>query len=206
MRGRHVEAELLDKPRQPWSLALGQLEHQSRERGGVDDRMLEGALQAPADEPRVESVMAVLDENGGLREAQERASCVLELGGADEHRTVDVVALARVRVDGCATVDERVEEGQGSLQREPLGADLEHEERGIAGRLDVKRDELSVIQRSLGTDLGRVDGDLVPRYGLDRPPRLEKHPVLAHRAIASARLAHAISSPSSARRRSTATT
>jgi hypothetical protein len=68
MRGRDVERELLDKPRQPRGLALRKVQHESRERGRVDDRVLERALQASADEPRVERVVAVLHQHGAVCE------------------------------------------------------------------------------------------------------------------------------------------
>ena len=113
MRWSHVKAELLDQARQAWRLALGQVEDEARQRGGVDDRMLERALQPPADQPRVERVMAVLDEDRSLGETEESPARVLEFRRPDEHRAVDVVALFGVRVDGCAAVDQRVEEGQG---------------------------------------------------------------------------------------------
>jgi hypothetical protein len=68
MRRSHVETEHLDEPREAGGLALRQLEHEPGQRGGVDDRVGERAFQAPAYEPRVERVMAVLDEHGALRE------------------------------------------------------------------------------------------------------------------------------------------
>jgi len=58
---RDVEAKLGHQPLQARHLSLRKLHHQPRQRGGVDDRMLERALQATADEPRVEGVVAVLD-------------------------------------------------------------------------------------------------------------------------------------------------
>ncbi|SRR6266852_6037685 len=99
--------------------------------------MLERALQAAAHEPGVECVMAVLDKHCTLREPQECPARVLELGRADEHRAFDVVPPPRVRVDGRAAVDERVEERQRAVELETLGADLEDEEWRVACGLDV---------------------------------------------------------------------
>ena len=99
MGRRHVQTELLDQARQTRRLPFRQVEDESRQRRRVDDRVLERALETAPDQPRVESVMAVLDEHGALREAKEASPRVLELRGADEHRTVDVMPLARVGVD-----------------------------------------------------------------------------------------------------------
>ncbi|HYU63712.1 MAG TPA: hypothetical protein VEN12_08005 [Verrucomicrobiae bacterium] len=68
MGGRDVEAELVHQPREPRRLSLGKVEHQPRKRGGVDDRMLERTLQAPAHQPGVKGVVAVLDQHRTLRE------------------------------------------------------------------------------------------------------------------------------------------
>ncbi len=167
--------------------------------------MLERTLEPSPNEPCVERVVAVLDQDRALREPKKTTSRVLELRRADEHGAVDVVALARIRVDRRAAVDERVEERQRPLQREALGADLEDKERGVAGRLDVEGDELRRAERGLARDLRRVDGDLLPRHELGGAARLEVKPLGFHeRAVARARRAHAISSPLSARRTSTA--
>jgi hypothetical protein len=204
VRGRDVELELGDEALQARDLALRYLHHEARQRRRVDDRMLERALQSAADEPRVERIVAVLHEHGALREAQERAPCVLEHRRADEHRAVDVVPLLRVRVDGRAAVDERVEERKRLLEREALGAELEDEERRVAGGLDVERDELSFVQRRLRSDLGRVDGDLLPRHRGRGATRLQEDRARAHRAIRSARRAQLISSRVTARSSRTA--
>jgi hypothetical protein len=195
VRRRDVEAELLDQARQARRLALGQVEHEARQCGGVDDRVLERALQAAPDEPGVECVVAVLDEHRPLREPEEAASGVFELRGSDQHRAIDVMAFAGVRIDRRAAIDERVEEGQGPLQGEPLGADLENQERRVASCLDVEGDELRVRKPRLLFDLRRVDGDLFPRDQLGRTAGLEIEGLGRHqRASASARRAHAISS------------
>ena len=206
MRRRDVEAQLLDQARQAGGLALGQVEDEPGERGGVDDGVLERALEAAADKPGIESVMAVLDQHRSLREAKEPAPRVLELRGADEHRAVDVMAPARVRVDGRTAVDKGVKEREGIVEGEALGADLEDEKRRVASRLHVEGDELCVGERCLARDLGRVDRDLLPRDELGSAARLQvEGPGRHQRAIASARRAHAISEPVTARRTSTAT-
>jgi hypothetical protein len=166
--------------------------------------MRERAFQAAADEPRVERVVAVLDQYRPEGEPQKGAPRILELRRADEHRSIDVVALARVGVDGSATVDKRVEEGQRAAEAKALGADLQHEERCVSRGLDVEGDELRVLQRSLVADLGRVDRDLLPRHQLGRAARLEVERFGAHqRASARARRAQVISSSFSARSSST---
>jgi hypothetical protein len=109
VRRRDVEAKLFDQPRKARRLAFRQVEHQPGEGGGVDDRMLEGAFQPSSHQPRVERVMAVLNQDRSLREPQEPTARVFELRCADEHRTIDVVALARVGVDGRPAVHQRVE-------------------------------------------------------------------------------------------------
>ncbi len=68
MGGHDVEAELLHQPREPRRLSLRKVKHQPRERGGIDDRMLERALQAAAHQPGVKGVVAVLDQHCALRE------------------------------------------------------------------------------------------------------------------------------------------
>jgi hypothetical protein len=173
VRGGHVEPELFYQPSQPWRLPLRQVEDHPRESGRVDDRVLERGLETSPDEPGVERIVAVLDQYCALSKTQEGAPRVPELRGADEHGAVDVVAPARVGIDGRAAVDQRVEEGQGTCEREPLGADLEHQERGVAGRLDVKRNELRVLKLSLGTELRSIDRDRLPRHQVDRSARLE---------------------------------
>jgi len=124
VRRRDVEAELGDQPGESRGLAFGKVEHETRQCGGVDDRVLERAFEAAADEPGVECVMAVLDEDRAQSKAKEGAARVLEFGRPDEHRTVDVVALASVRVDGCPAIDERVKEGERAAEAKALGADL----------------------------------------------------------------------------------
>ncbi len=174
MRRGDVEPQLLHEPRQTRRLAFGQVEHQARERRRVDDRMLERAFQTSTDQPRVKCVVAVLDKHRALREAEERAARVLEFRRTDEHRAVDVMALARVRVDRGAAIDQRVEERQRPLEGESLGADLEDEERRIACGFDVERDELRILELRPVAYLRGVDRDLLPGNELGRPSRLEE--------------------------------
>jgi hypothetical protein len=135
--------------------------------------VLERTFEAPTDQPRVKRVVAVLDENGTLGKAQEGAAGVAELGCADEHRPVDVMAPVGVGVDRGLAVHERVKERQGAVEPEALGPDLQDEERRVAGGLDVQRHELRLVQPGLWLDLWRVDSDLLPRHRLYRPARLE---------------------------------
>jgi len=128
VRRGDVQVELLDEAGQARRLAFGEVEDQTGQSGGVDDRVGERALEAAADKPGVERVVTVLDEHGSVGEAQERAPGVLKLGGPDQHRPVDVVALACVRVDRGPAVDQGVEEGKRARQLESLGAHLEHQE------------------------------------------------------------------------------
>jgi hypothetical protein len=175
MGRRHVEPELLDQPGQSRSLALGQLQHEPGQSRGVDDRMLERAFQPSPDEPGVERVVAVLDEDRALGEPEECAARVLELRRPDQHRAVDVVTLLRIRVDRRAAVDQRVEEGKRTGQLEALGPQLEYEEWGVAGRLDIDGDELRVVERRLRSQLRGVDRDLLPGDRLGRASRFEEN-------------------------------
>ena len=205
MRRLDVEAKLVDEALQPGHLALWYLHHQPRQRRRVDDRMLEWTLQPPTHEPRVKRVVAVLHEHRALGEPHERAPRVLEHRRADEHRAVDVVALLRVGVDRRAAVHERVEERERLRQREALGAKLEDEKRRVAGRLDVERNELGIVERRERSNLRRVDRDLLPGHRLHRAARLQEDGLGGHRASSSARRAHAISSVVTARSSRTAT-
>ncbi|OLC14330.1 MAG: hypothetical protein AUH32_05805 [Actinobacteria bacterium 13_1_40CM_66_12] len=117
--------------------------------------------------------MAVLDQHRAMREAQECPARVLELGCADQHRSLDVVTPARVWVDGGSAVDQRVEERKRAVELEPLGTDLQDEERRVACCLDVEGHELDFVDRGLRSELGGIDGDFLPRHGLYRAARLE---------------------------------
>ena len=182
MRRGYVQTKLLHQRREPWRLALGQLEDEPRQRRGVDDRMLEWAFQPPPHKPCVERVVTVLDEHGALRKAQESPAGVLEFRRADEHGSIDVVAPPRVRVDRCAAVDERIEERERTAELETLGADLEDEERRVARGLDIEGDELGVIEPRVRPQLGRVDRDLLPRHRPRGAPGLEVNGTRRHRA------------------------
>jgi hypothetical protein len=203
VRRRDVKAELGDQARQSRGLPFGEVEHETRKCGGVDDRVLERALEAAADEPGVECVMAVLDEDGAQGKSKESAARVFEFGRADEHRTVDVVALARVRVDGRPAIDERVKEGERAAEAKALGADLEHQEWRVAGGLDVQGDKLRLLKRRFPADFGSVNRDFLPGNEGGRTTRLEIEGLRAHqRASARARRAQPISSPLMARKTS----
>jgi hypothetical protein len=162
MRRRDVERQVRYESRQSGCLALGKLQDKPRQGRGVDDRMLEGTLQAAADQPRVERVVAVLDQHRAVGEAQKRAPRIAELRRADEHRAVNVMAAVRIWVDGRLAVHERVKKRERSMQLEALGSHLEHEEGRVARRLHVQRDELRLIEPRLAPDLGSVDRDLFP--------------------------------------------
>ncbi|GAC1509495.1 MAG: hypothetical protein NVS1B3_11590 [Candidatus Dormibacteraceae bacterium] len=155
--------------------------------------MLQRAFEAAADQPGVERVMAVLDQNRTVSETQEGAPGVPKLRGADKHRAVDVMAAMRIRVDRRLTVDQRVEEGERAVEPKALGADFQDEKRRVTGGLDVQGDKLRFVQSRLRPHLRRVDGDLLPWRGL-RTARLEENWFGPHRLCASARRAQAISS------------
>jgi hypothetical protein len=125
MRRRNVQAELLDQPGQPGRLTRRQVEHETGQRGGVDDRVLQRAFETSADEPCVERVVAVLDKHRAVCEAQEGAPGVAEIGRADEHRPIDVMPLFGVRVDRRPAIDERVEEGKRPVEAKSLGTELQ---------------------------------------------------------------------------------
>jgi hypothetical protein len=137
--------------------------------------MFERALQSTADEPGVEGVMAVLDQDRAVSEAQEGPTRVSKLRRPYEHGAVDVVAPVGVRVDRRLAVDKGVEERQRSVKPEALGADLEHEEWRVARRLHVEGDELSLIEPRARADFGSVDRDLFPGDRFHGSARLEKN-------------------------------
>jgi hypothetical protein len=174
VRRRDVERELFHKASQPWGLSLREVQHKPGQRSGVDDRVLERALESSAHQPGVEGIVAVLDENSALSKSEESPASVAKLRRADQHRTVDVMSLLGIRVDRCTAVDERIEEGERPCQLESFRAQLQDEERRIAGCLDVDGDELRIVQLRLRPDLGRVDGDLLPGHRLRGAARLEK--------------------------------
>ncbi len=145
MRGRDIELQLLDEPRQAWGLAFGKLENKATQRRRVDDRVYKGTLESTTDQPRVECVMAVLDEHGTMREAQKRTTRVLEFGRTDQHRAIDVMSLSRVGIDRGAAIDQGIEERQSAVEGEPLGTKLENQKWSVAGGLDVEGHELCLI-------------------------------------------------------------
>jgi hypothetical protein len=205
MRRRHVQLQHLDEPCQAGRLTFWQVEHEPGESGGVDDRMLERALEAAAHQPGVKRVMAVLDQHRALSKAEKGTPCVAKLGRANQHRPVDVMAAVGVWIDRSLAVHQRVEERQWPVEPETFRSNLQNQERRVACRLDVKRNELRVVQPRLGFDVRRVDGDLIPRHGLRRSPRFEVDGLGSHRACASARRAQPISSIVNPRSKRTAT-
>jgi hypothetical protein len=193
--GCHVESQLLNQPGKTRRLTFRQVEDETRQGRGVDDRMLERALEPAPDQPRVEGVVAVLHQDRALRKPQECTAGVLELRCADEHRTIDVVAPARVGVDRGAAIHQGVEEGKWAVETEALGADLQDQERRVACRLYVEGDELSLVEACLETHLGSVDRDLLPRNRVLGAAWLEEYrPGGIHLTSARARRAKAISS------------
>jgi len=173
VRRRDVEAQLKNQPGEPRGLTFGQVEDEPGQGGGVNDRMLQRALESAADQPAVEGIMAVLDEDGAVRETQERPAGIAKLGRSDQHRPVDVMPLLGVRVDRCAAVDKRVEEGERAGKRESLRAELEDKERSVPCGLDVDGDKLRIVEARLRPELRRIDGDLLPDNRLRGPARLE---------------------------------
>jgi hypothetical protein len=178
--GLDLDLQRLDQAGKPRGLAAGQLEDEPAERGRVDDRVLERPGEAPAQDPGVEGVMAVLDQDGSPGEMEEGAAGVTELGRVDEHLPLDQVPSLRVGVDRRPGVNQGVEEAQGPTQPEPLGADLEDEEGPVAGGLDVDCDELGHLQRRLRAHRLEVVAtfDRLPGDQLGRPPGLEPEPAV----------------------------
>jgi hypothetical protein len=156
--------------------------------------VLERALESATDEPCVEGIVAVLDQHRAVSETQEGPARVAKLRCADEHRAVDVMAAVGVGVDRRLAIDQGVEEGKRAVEPEPLGADLEDQERRVPGGLDVEGHELRIVKLRLGPDLWCVDSDLVPGHRLHGPARLEEKRLVAHLESASARRAQSISS------------
>ena len=72
--------------------------------------MLQRTLQPSTDQPRVEGIVAVLDEDSTLGETKERPAGVTKFGRPYQHGPVDVVPLLGIRIDGRSAVDEGVEE------------------------------------------------------------------------------------------------
>jgi hypothetical protein len=134
-----VQLESLDQPSQRRRLPGRQPQHQAAECCRVEDRMLEWARQAAADDPGVEGVVRVLDESGSAREVEEGAARIRKLRGVGNHLAIDLMAAARVGIDRRARMDERVEERERTPEVEAFSADLEDEKWAVAGRLDVER-------------------------------------------------------------------
>jgi hypothetical protein len=71
--------------------------------------MRQRAFEPPTDQPGVEGIVAVLDQNGALGETEEGPARVAKLRRAYQHRPVYVVSFLGVRVDWRAAIDQRVE-------------------------------------------------------------------------------------------------
>jgi hypothetical protein len=171
---RHLER--LDDAGQARRLSLGQVEHEPRQRRGVQDRVAERRAQPAGDQVGVEGVVAVLHQHRAPGEAQEGAPRDSELGRAGQHRAVDLVPLARVRVDGGAAVHEGVEDGDRPGEAEALSAYLQDQEGAVARRLHVQGDELRLLEGGTGADrleLGLQllvgEGLAAARLQVDRP-------------------------------------
>jgi hypothetical protein len=175
--GLDLDLQGLDQAGESGCLATGQLEHQPAERSRVDDRVLERPRQAPAEDPGVEGVMAVLDQDRSACEVEEGAARVPELGRVDEHLPFDQVPSLRVGVDRRPGVDQGVEQSQRATEPEPLGSDLEDQEGPVAGGLDVDRDELSFFKRRLRADRREVIAHYrLPGDQLGRPAGFKPQP------------------------------
>jgi hypothetical protein len=130
------------------------------------------AFQSSPDQPRVEGIVAVLNQDRPLGKTKEGPARVSKLGCADQHRSVDVVALLGVRVDRRSAIDKGVKKRERARQLESLGSELEHQKRCVAGRFDVDGDELRIVQHGLRAEVRRIDRDLLPRHRLGGAPRL----------------------------------
>jgi hypothetical protein len=136
--------------------------------------MRQRTLKPATDQPAIECIVAVLDQDGALRETKEGPACVAKLRRADQHRPIYVVSLLGIGVDRRTAIDERVEKRQRACELESLGAELEYQKRCVAGRLDVDRDELGLVQHRLRSDVGRIDCDLFPGDRLRGTSGLQK--------------------------------
>jgi hypothetical protein len=104
-----VELEDLHQPSQAGRLAFGELQHKSRESGRIDDRVRQRAFEAAADQPRVEGIVAVLDQHRALCETKECPAGIAKFRRPNQHRPIDVVALLGVGIDWRAAIDQGVE-------------------------------------------------------------------------------------------------
>jgi len=135
--------------------------------------MLERDLEPSPHQPGIEGVMAVLDQHGATCKAKECLAYISELRRADQHGAIDLVAPARIWVDGSAAVNQSVEKRQRAVEPESLGPDLENQEGRVACGFDIEGDELRVFERRVRPELGHIDRDLRPRHRLYGAARLE---------------------------------
>jgi hypothetical protein len=108
-----LDLQRLHQPRQPRRLAGRQLENQPAERSRVHDRVLERPGETAAEDPGVEGVVAVLDQDSAPGEMEEGAAGVAELGRVDQHLALDQVPAPGVGVDRSPGVNQGVEEAEG---------------------------------------------------------------------------------------------
>ena len=160
----HVHSQLLDDPGQTGRLAGWQLKDQPGQGGGVHDRILQWRSEPATDEVGVEGVMAVLDQHRPARKAQEGSPGIAELGRPRQHRSVDEVALFGVGIDRRTAVDQGVEEGQRPTHPKALGADLQDQERGVAGGLDIERHEVGGLEEGVRTNALGIDDQLLEEH------------------------------------------
>ncbi|HEX6548050.1 MAG TPA: hypothetical protein VF134_04840 [Candidatus Dormibacteraeota bacterium] len=156
-----VDAQLLHDSGQARCLASGELEEQPGQRRGIDDRVLERIPETAPDQVGVERVMAVLDQNRALGEAEEGGAGIAEGGSPHQHGAVDLVPLLRVAVDRRAALDQRVVERERAFEPETLGADLDHQEGSVAGGLDVEGHVLGLIEQGVRGHRVGIDGQLL---------------------------------------------
>jgi len=110
--GLDLDLQRLDQPGEPGCLAAGQLEHQPAKGRRVDDLVLERPGEASPQDPGVEGVVAVLDQDRSACEVEERPPGVAELRGVDEHLAFDQVPPLGVGIDRRPGMDEGVEQPQ----------------------------------------------------------------------------------------------
>ena len=110
--GLDLDLQRLNQAGEARCLAAGQLEDQAPESRRVDHRVLERSGQAPAQDPGVEGIVAVLDQDRSTGEMEEGPSGVPELGRVDEHLAFDQVPSLGVGVDRGPGADQGVEEAE----------------------------------------------------------------------------------------------
>ena len=95
MDGLDLDLQRLHQPGQPRRLTERKLEDQSPEGGRVHHRVLQRPGEPAAQDPGVEGIVAVLDEDRAPREVEKGAARVAELGRVDQHLPLDQVCAWR---------------------------------------------------------------------------------------------------------------